>query len=206
MAASDRINERGSAQIIEMAIVLPVCLAFCAALIVGGLFALDRFVCEETAERILSAAGRELTLPGSELLSDGASDTADIVTVYRAFSVERPYRYLTPVKSESLDRIAGKIEKSVEASALCAASCECTVTAERRLCGYLLRAKIERRIQIGSFAGFALPLSSSVDVCAVSFDNSESVRNTRLITDAVGYLKDRFGKISSVIPDFANEE
>ena len=206
MAASDRIPERGSAQIIEMAIVLPVCFAFCAALLFGGLFALDRFICEENAERILSAASRELTLPGSELLSEGDSGTADIVTVYRAFSVERPYRYLTPVKRESLDRVARKIEKTVSSSSVCSASCRCTVSAERRLCGYLLRAKIERKIVIGSFLGFALPLNSTVDVSAVSFDNPESVRNTRLITDAAGYLKDRFGKISSVVPDLSNEK
>ena len=193
-AASDRrFRPSGSAQIIEMTVVLPVCLAVCAAVIILSVYAADGFLCEARAEKILSAAAREMTLPGSSVVDNGSgSISADIISAYRMFSQSRPYRYLTPVDADTLRKIADDVSRALS-NGLCDAENMCTVTCERRVSGILLRAEIERKVNTGSVFGLSLPVESRIEVCAVSFDNPESVRNTRLLTDSLGALKDLIG-------------
>ncbi len=194
MAGSERRKRLcgGSAQIIEMTVVLPVCLAVVAAAAVFGIFGLDGFLAEQQTARVLSSAAREMTLPGSSFVYSADSDSVsrDVITVYRMFGEKRPYRYLSRVTDEELDTIASDICLRLDASGLCQSGNSCSVRAERRVSGILLTAEVERKLDFGSFFGLPVVLKQKIKVAEASFDNPESVRNTRLLTDAAGYLKD----------------
>ena len=182
----------GSAQIIEMTVVLPVCLAVVAAAAVFALFGLDGFLAERQTSKVLSAAVREMTLPGSSFVypADSENLSGDIITVYRMFSEKRPYRYLSRISDGELEKIASDICRKLDSTGLCRSDNSCFVRAERRVSGVVLVAEVERKTVFGSFFGLPVGLSQTIKVAEASFDNPEAIRNTRLLTDAAGYLKE----------------
>lgn len=194
-------SQKGAVSVIEAALVYPVVIISCIALVYAGIFMYESAVLESRAASVAVLTAKNISFSGLDELSDNKRADAlkfenDISRekVRSAYRDNAPYRYIF---SSEISADAERRARRYAADTILPAYAEkCSIEVKPHLMNREVRVRISRKVllpQIFSVIGLPDIRSVGVKAYALTSDPSEFLRNTDIAFDAAGYFAEEFG-------------
>lgn len=194
-------SQKGAVSVVEAALVYPVVIISCIALIYAGIFMYESAVLESRAASVAVLTAKNISFSGLEKLADdGYSDSMKFENdisggkVRRAYRDNAPYRYL--VASEISSETEKKAIRYAADTILPAYAEKCKIEVVPHLLSREVSVKISRRVVLPHlFHIIGIDESRKVGASsrAIVSDPAEFLRNTDIAFDTAGYISERFG-------------
>lgn len=194
-------SQKGAVSVVEAALVYPVVIISCIALIYAGIFMYESAVLESRAASVAVLTAKNISFSGLEKLADdGYSERMKFENdisrgkVRRAYRDNAPYRYL--ITSEISSETEKKAIRYAADTILPAYSEKCRIDVIPNFLSREVRVRISRKVMLPHlFEIIGVEDSRSVGVSARALvsDPAEFLRNTDIAFDTAGYISERFG-------------